>query len=257
MFRRLLFAGLISLAFSAAARAEGWIVTVGAQIGVSPPYEGANRDILEPAPTFVLRPSDTPERFTPPDGGTTFAIFSNKYVEIGPIVRFRYERDDKGELKGFDKVGAAVEPGVYMDLWPLPWLRARVEGRHGVAGHYGWVGDAGLDLVYTGSHWDASIGPRIGWGDKRYMQTYFGVTPEEAARSPLIDTAYSPKAGQRYTGVETAVGYHLSKRWRVIFDVGYQRLADIASESPIVRQAGSANQYSSSLGFTYSFGVGH
>lgn len=254
--RHCLAAGVISLAAVGGAHAEGWIFRVGAQVGVSPPYEGANRDILEPAPTFDLRPKSSPQRFTPPDGGTTFAILANQYVEIGPVVRFRYQRSDKGELQGFEKLGVAVEPGLYMDLWPASWLRLRVEGRHGEAGHYGWVGDTGFDLVYTGGRWDASIGPRIGWGDRRYMQTYFGVSPEAAALSPRIHQVYSPAAGQRYTGLETAVAYNVDRRWRIIFDIGYQRLASVGADSPIVRTAGSPDQYSSSLGFSYSFGVG-
>ena len=86
------------------------------------------------------------------------------------------------------------------------------------------------------------------------MQTYFGVTPLEAARSPVVSAAYSPDAGQRYTGLETAVSYHLSRRLHIIADIGYQRLAKTAADSPIVRLAGSPDQFTSSVGFTYSFG---
>lgn len=253
--RMLALSGMASLLAAGAAQAGGWTFTVGAQVGVGPPYEGANRDILEVAPTFDLRPRSSPERFTPPDGGTTLALYSNQYFEIGPVVRFRYQRDDTGELKGFNRIGVAVEPGLYTDIWPTNWLRLRLEGRKGVSGHTGWVGDAGFDLVHQGKRWDASVGPRIGWGDHRYMETYFSVTPEEAARSPL-HAAYNADAGRRYTGVETAVGYHLSKHWRLIADFGYQRLAGDAAESPIVRATGSPDQYSSSLGFTYSFNIG-
>ncbi len=254
--RSLAIVCFLSLAAAGQARAGGWTYTVGAQIGVGPPYEGANRDILEPAPTFDLRPKGSPERFTPPDGGTTLALFSNKYIEIGPMARFRYERPGTGELKGFSTIHWAAEPGAYLDLWPTSWLRARVEARKGVTGHIGWIGDAGLDLVYNGKRWDASVGPRIGWGDHRYMSTYFGVTPAEAARNPVIHEVYDPDAGQRYTGVETAVGYHLGRRWRLIADIGYQRLSGPVARSPIVHDTGSADQYSSSLGFTYSFNLG-
>lgn len=254
--RSLVIAGWISLLAAGAARAGGWTFTVGAQVGVGPPYEGADRDILEPAPTFDLRPKDSPERFTPPDGGTTLALYSNDFFEIGPVARFRYQRGHTGELQGFSDVHWAAEPGAYTDIWPASWLRLRLEGRKGVTGHTGWVGDAGLDLVYNGHRWDASIGPRIGWGDHRYMQTYFGVTPAEAALSPQIRETYDPDGGQRYTGLETAVGYHLSRRWRLIADIGYQRLSNIPARSPIVRDTGSSDQLMSSIGFTYSFDVG-
>jgi outer membrane scaffolding protein for murein synthesis (MipA/OmpV family) len=245
---------LLGLLAGSEAHAEGWVFTLGAQFGVTPPYEGANRDLFAPSPNFDLRPVGSPDRFTPPDSGTTFALYSNRIFEIGPILRFRFDRNDKGELQGFNKIDVATEPGVYTDIWPAEWLRLRLEGRHGVTGHYGWVGDVGVDLVYRGRRWDASLGPRLGWGDHRYMQTYFGVTPLEAARSPRIHEVYSPSAGQRYTGLESAIGYRIGRRWEVIADFGYQRLADDAAASPIVRKAGMADQYASSIGFTYTFG---
>jgi outer membrane scaffolding protein for murein synthesis (MipA/OmpV family) len=254
-----LSAGLVAglLAVQGRAHAEsGWYFRVGPTIGVAPPYEGANRDTLVPSVTFDLRSANSPVRYVPPDTGTTIAIVSNRYFEIGPVVRFREGRDGKGELEGFRNIRWAAEPGAYLDVWPVSWLRGHVEGRRGVVGHQGWVGDAGVDLIYMGEHWDASVGPRIGWGDGRYMQTYFGVTPDEAARSRFVNDVYTPGAGRRYTGVETSIAYNFDPRWRVTFDVGYQRLAKVAADSPIVRLAGSADQYMSSIGFSYAFHVG-
>ena len=174
------------------ARAEDWIVTVGARFGLVPPYEGAKYD---------------------------------------------------------------VEPGLFADLWPTDWLRGRVEVRHGFFAYDGYVGDAGIDLIHTGHRWDASIGPRIGYGDANYMDTYFGVTPQEAALSPYIKTPYEPGAGERYLGLESAYSYHISDHWRTIVDFGYHRLVDRAAESPLIAIAGSRNQYSGSFGFSYSFGL--
>lgn len=250
----------LGLAGGGAASAEGWTVRLGPQVGVAPPYEGADRDVLQPALVVDVRPRGAPDRFVPPDGGTTVAILSNRFIELGPLVRFREERKPTGELTGLRKVNWSAEPGAYVDLWPTSWLRGRVEGRYGVGGYQGWVGDAAMDLVFTGarrgSRWDASVGPRIGWGDQRYMRTYFGVTAAEAARSPSINEAYSPGGGRRYTGFETAVAYNFNRRWRVTADFGYQRLAHSAAASPIVRLAGSQDQYLSSLGVTYTFGQG-
>jgi outer membrane scaffolding protein for murein synthesis (MipA/OmpV family) len=256
MLRRLALAAFASLIVTSGARAESWIVDVGAQVSLTPPYEGADKDTVQPAPTFIIRRASQPRRFTPPDDGSSIAIIATRHLDIGPVVRIREDRSDHGDLEGLNKVRTAIEPGLFMDVWPFEWLRGRVEARRGVVGHEGWVGDLGLDLIYSGSHWEASLGPRIGWGDSRYMKTYFGVTPEEAARAPVIDTAYTPKAGQRYTGLEAAVSYRISRGWRVIYGAGYQRLASQAADSPIVQRAGSPNQYITSLGFSYRFGFG-
>lgn len=238
-----------------AARAEGWIVTVGGRIAAYPPYEGAGHDVFVPSPMLSIKRADSPDRFEPPDGGSSLALIANRYVVAGPLIRFRLRRGDTDKLTGLDRIGWAAEPGAFVELWPTNWLRGRIEARRGIVGHQGWVGDAAADVVYTGKRWSASIGPRVGYGDSTYFDTYFGVTPAEAARSPFIDTPYEPGAGRRYVGLEAAVAHHLSRHWVTTFDVGYHRLAQGAAHSPIVEVAGSPNDVSAALSLTYSFAL--
>lgn len=239
------------------ASADQWIVTIGARVSENPPWEGAGHDVLAPSPTFSLRRADSLYRFTPPDDGSSLSLLANRYIDIGPVLRTRFARGNSGELTGLNKVGWAAEPGVFVNLWPTNWLRGRVEARRGVIGDSGWVGDAGVDAIYTGSRWEASVGPRIGYGDTDYMDTYFQVTPAEAARSPLITTVYNPQGGRRYTGAEAALGYRLVGGLKVIGDFGYHRLTNDIAQSPIVLVAGKRDQLSGGIGFTYTFGVGH
>jgi outer membrane scaffolding protein for murein synthesis (MipA/OmpV family) len=235
-----------------AAHAEGWIVTAGARFRIKPPYEGAEAHVISVLPTLAIRRADRPYRFTPPDGAATLGLIDTNWIVAGPVLRFRGSRSDTGEFAGLNRIGVAAEPGAFVDLWPAKWLRARVEARRGVSGHYGWVGDAGLDAVYTGARWDASIGPRFGYGDARYMQTYFGLTPLEAALRH--EAAYTPGSGLRYTGGAVAAAYHLDKHWKVNFDLTYNRLASKALASPVVRAAGAGDQLSAGVGFSYTFG---
>ena len=251
-----MIAAAAALMAPVAGYATDYIVTVGGRVSASPPYEGANRDVIRPSASFNVRRADRPYRFTPPDGGSTFALVANRYIDLGPMVRFRYDRPGRGRLAGFDKIDFAVEPGVFVNLWPTDWLRARIEARRGVTGHAGFVGDAGLDLIHTGRRWDFSLGPRIGYGDSRYLETYFGVTPQDAARSPLIKTIYTPGDGARYAGVETAASYHFTNRLRTAVELGYHRLVGRAADSPVVAVAGSRGQVSGGVGLSYSFGVG-
>ncbi len=251
----LIFVAVASALAAGSAWAGGWIVTVGGRVAAYPPYEGAGHDVFVPSPKLSIRRADSPDRFEPPDGGSSLALIDNRYIVAGPLVRFRLSRGDTGKLTGLDKVGWAAEPGAFVELWPTNWLRGRVEGRRGVFGYQGWVGDGALDLVHTGKVWSASIGPRIGYGDGSYFDTYFGVTPAEAARSPFIDTAYEPGGGRRYTGVEVALARHFGKRWDATFDVGYHRLAKAAAASPIVEVAGSPNDLSAGVSLTYSFSL--
>ena len=256
--RRLLL-GLVfcGLAGGAAHAEGGWIVTLGGRMAVTPPYEGAGHDVLAPSPTISIRRADTPYRFSPPDDSSSIALLSSKYISFGPALRFRYARGNAGKLTGMDKIDWAAEPGAFLNLWPVGnWVRGHMEVRRGVVGHYGWVGDAGVDLIYPGKRFEASIGPRIGYGDRHYMDRYFGVTAVEAARSPLIDTAYEPGAGRRFTGVEAAVSGRLIGGLRTTFDVGYHKLSSKVAASPIVQAAGKRDQFSGGVTVSYSFGNG-
>jgi outer membrane scaffolding protein for murein synthesis (MipA/OmpV family) len=237
------------------AAAREWIVTIGASLGASPPYEGAGYDLFLPSATFNVRPADRPYRFTPPDGGSTLALIATRFIDFGPMLRLRYERSDTGRLQGLDKVDIAAEPGVFLNVWPTNWLRARVEARYGLNAYEGPVGDAALDIIHTGRRWDFSLGPRYGYGGTRYMDTYFGVTPEEAEHSVLIRGPYEPGAGSRYTGLEVAASYHITNRLRTTYGFGWHRLSNLAADSPVVKVAGSPNDYQGTFGVSYSFGV--
>jgi outer membrane protein len=250
--------GLMAAALMAAGptNARDWTVTVGAKTTAAPPYEGADHSSVGFSPTLSIRPADRPYRFTPPDGGTSITLLSSKHFDFGPMARFRDSRDNKGPLLGLDKVKWAAEPGVFLDIWPFEWLRVHSEARHGVGGHHGMVADTGFDLIRQGDKWDLSLGGRTGWGDKRYLADYFGVSPLEAARSPLINAAYMPGGGRRYEGVTVGAAYHVTTKLKIRGFAGYQRLAEKAGDSPIVSLAGSRDQYAGSLGITYDFNFG-
>jgi outer membrane scaffolding protein for murein synthesis (MipA/OmpV family) len=230
-------------------------VTVGGRGAASPPYEGADHDVLRPSFTFSVRRADKPFRFSPPDDNGSLALIATRHFDFGPVLQFRYSRGDTGRLQGFDKIGFAVEPGLFVNYWATDWLRARVQVRQGILGHRGTVGDTGIDYIYTGKRWDFSLGPRYGFGDARYMDTYFGVTPAEAARSPFLTQPYEPGAGARYGGVEAALARQWTRRIRTVVDVGYHRLVNKAADSPVVAIAGSRDQFTGGIGVTYSFGV--
>ena len=249
-------AAAAALLIAGAAHARPYVATVGVQVTASPPYEGAGYLRTRPSPTITLRPADRPYRFSPRDGGASIALIDNDYVSIGPILRLRGKRVDTGKLSGLERVDWAAEPGAFVEVWPAKWLRGRAEVRRGFGGHKGLVADLGGDVVYTGEKWDFAVGPRLGWGDNRYLDRYFGVTPQEAARSPLITAAYDPTAGRRYTGVEVGAAYRIDDRWMVKGDFGYRTLADKAADSPIVRFSGDTDHFQAGLGLSYRFGIG-
>jgi outer membrane protein len=247
-----------ALALSAGpAAAEDWIVTVGGAVQATVPYEGAGRNLIIPVPSIALRRPDRPDRPTFADDTPGISILSTGWLSIGPDVQLRGKRNSDGPRAGLDEVPLAVEPGLFVTWWPADWLRLHATERRGIRGDHGWTGDAGFDFVANSGRWTATLGPRLGWGDSNYMQTYFGVTPAEAAASPIINTTYSPSGGVRYVGGYGGIGYRFSKNWQAWGNVSVHRLANGPADSPIVRQIGSREDFAGGLGVKYVFGWKH
>ncbi|MGO4571013.1 MipA/OmpV family protein [Microvirga sp. 2TAF3] len=235
----------------------GWIVTVKGNLKVGPSYPGADDFSVFGFPSLSFRRAGTQERFSAPDDGLSFSFLEDSAVRFGVVGRFqggRYLKDDR-RLFGLEKIDWAVEPGVFVEYWPVAFLRARAELRHGVNGHRGFVADLGLDLVQTLGAFTVSVGPRLALGDSEFMETYFGVTPFEAALNGQV-TPYKPSGGVTSVGATAGVSYNWSEQWSTTAYVTYKRLVGDAADSPIVKRFGSENQVGLGLTVSYSFGTG-
>ncbi len=256
MMRQVLLAtaGAAGVLSAGAAQASDWIVTLGGRAQAVVPYEGASHDIFVPTPAIQLRRADRPDRPSFADDGLGLALLNTGGLSVGPELRLRSKRNSDGELVGVSSVPLAIEPGAFVTLWATRWLRLHGEGRRGIRGDHGWTADGALDLVGKTGRWTATVGPRVGWGDQNYMETYFGVTPLDAIASPVIKTPYTPTSGLRYVGGYASLGYHFGRHWQTTANVGFHRLAAQAADSPIVRILGSRDELSGGLGLKYSFG---
>jgi outer membrane protein len=78
-----------------------------------------------------------------------------------------------------------------------------------------------------------SAGPGITWADDSYMQTFFGVTPEQAARSRL--PAYEAQGGVHMVRFAVGAAYRIDSQWSLAARLGTGRLAGDAERSPITR----------------------
>lgn len=253
MSRFLVAAAASLLALPDAAQASDWIVTVGGRAQAVVPYEGAGHNLFYPIPSVHVRRADQPDRPVLPDDSLGLSLLRLGKVSFGPAGRLRGKRNTQAERAGLREVELAIEPGVFVTAWPTEWLRLHGEARRGVRGHEGWVGDASLDLALRSGPWTATLGPRAGWGDSAYMDAYFGVTPAEAAASPVIDAAYAPKGGLRYVGAEATLARRWGKHWQSTANFGYHHLASIPAASQIVQRIGARAELSGGVGLKYSF----
>jgi outer membrane scaffolding protein for murein synthesis (MipA/OmpV family) len=227
-------------------------VTLGFGAAAAPAYFGSGEATVGPAASLAI------QEFVLP-GGLGFGSEAALPTDPGFGIRggFRYipERDaaDFDELEGLSRVDRAFELGAGL-FRITDRTRAYAEVRKGFGGHDGWVGEGGIDvLLRPTDRLVLSAGPRAYLGDGAFMRTYFGVTPEEAARSSLA--AFRPDGGIVSLGVELNARHYFAEDWSVLATLGWRRLRDDAARSPITRE-GSVDQYRARflLSRTFSFG---
>ena len=241
--------GVPVMSSQGAAAAIGFTLRGG--VGVRPDYFGATAG--EAAPVF----GGTLDYLSL--GGFTFGDPDPLFVPTGPAVNasFRYigERsaDDNPELGGLADVDATLELGAGLS-YSTGDLRVFGDVRYGLLGHDAFVGEIGADVFLRPTdRLTLRAGPRALFGSDRYADTYFGVTPGEAAASGGRFAPFDPEGGLISTGVELGAGYQISPNWGVDAVVSYDRLQRDAADSPISFDDG---QVSASIGVTRRFTLG-
>jgi outer membrane protein len=237
-----------------AAAPPQWTIELGAEVRALPRYQGSDRYSFYPFPLFDLRDAGTPPRFHGPLDGFGYAVIDTRTFKAGPVVQVELGRFVKHNpaLAGLGDVGMTAEVGGFVDYWPVPWLRARVEVRQGFGGHAGVVSDQMLDVIVPVTpQWTLSGGPRLTEATREANTPYFGIDAGQSAASGL--PVYDPGGGVRSYGIGTQARYQWNPRWASHAFIEYSRLADGVANSPIVAARGSADQAMFGFGTTYTF----
>jgi outer membrane scaffolding protein for murein synthesis (MipA/OmpV family) len=232
----------------------GYIVTVTGNVQAGPRFPGSDDMSAFFYPGIDWRRVGEPERFKAPDDGISFTLFETSAFRFGPTARVVGSRNPKDDhdFIGLHKVDWTIEGGAFLEVWPVEFLRARAEIRHGFNGHDGLVGNLGLDLVQHYGAFTFSIGPRLALGDSDFTREYFGITPEEAFDNGRV-TAFRPDGGITSVGGLAAITYKWSEQWSTTVYGGYDRLVDDAGRSPVTRVLGSRDQWTVGASLSYSF----
>ena len=116
------------------------------------------------------------------------------------------------------------------------------------------MAEAGVDgILRPTDQLVLTAGPRADWGDGTFVDTYFGVTPSEAAKSQYA--AYRPDGGLVSLGVELNARYDFRNGWGLHGTLGWRRLQGEAARSPITEE-GSEDQFGARLIATRTFSLG-
>jgi outer membrane scaffolding protein for murein synthesis (MipA/OmpV family) len=231
-----------------------WLVTVKGTVGIAPNWSGTDKTNLFGYPSISVRRAGAETRFAAPDDGAGFSLYDSSRFAIGPVVRYRagrYTGSDR-RLVGLDDVRWALEPGVFVEFWPVDSIRGRIELRRGFVGHEGLVGTIGVDGVARLGALTLSGGPRIEFGDTTFARDVYGVTLAESQLNGRVEP-YRPTGGFTSVGVAAAAEYRWSPTWSTTLFGGYKRLVGPAADSPVTRRFGSPNQFNVGVSLSYSF----
>lgn len=237
-----------------AGSSDTYVVTLSVTGAAAPSYPGSDKVTGMFFPSLNYRKSDEPARFLAPDDGASISIIEDPSFRFGPVFRFqsaRNRRDDR-DLTGIRNRQYDVESGLFLEYWPLTFIRARAEIRHGFRDDSGFTGNLAVDFIHQMGPWTASIGPRLALSDTRQQNRYFGISTTDAFFNTRV-FPFRAEGGLTSAGGLAAVTYRWSETWATTGFVAYDRLVGDAAKSPITRRIGSEDQYTFGLRLSYSF----
>lgn len=210
-----------------------WNVMVAAGAMYQPKYEGSDEYELVPFPMV----SATIGRLTISPGGLDVDVLEANGFKVSVKGGFemgggRKEEDSK-HLKGLGDIdaGAMVGTKVSYETGPVE-LYASVDKT--IGGSEGLLGVVGANVSHHYNAFIFSAGASATFADENYMQTYFGVTALQSARSGLRQ--YEAGAGLKRYDIEASVTYMATENWLIRGQVGVGFLAGDAKGSPIVQK---------------------
>lgn len=260
----------LSLGQASPAHADtpGKSLAVGAAVVVKPKYEGsADHDVFA-IPLVIPKFPETSDE--PASGFRKFRKrikfrglddvrlrgFNAGAFEFGLVSGYLTDRDeDDGErLGGLGDIDGGLSLGGYAAL-NVGNVTFDIAAFDKVSGD-----DAGVQ-VRLGAETERRVSERVKIvarlgatiADDDYMQTYFGVTPSQAAASSFGLPAFSAGSGVKDVHVELGAEVMMSERWLVKAGGRYGRLLGDAADSPLVE---TEDQLSATLGVGYLFNLG-
>ncbi|WP_274627582.1 MipA/OmpV family protein [Arvimicrobium flavum] len=254
-----LFCGLLSTAVGAADNLEAQVsqsdIDIIIELGFGgkwqPEYEGSDDYELSPWPTIGIGYVALPGLFTigtvePDRAGLSF----------GPAFNYISERnlDDDPDLFGLDEVDSTFEAGIGARY---QWTHAEVWGevRYAFGGAEGFVGEFGANAVVRPvPELELKLGPFASAASGDYMQSYFGVSPEEAANTGFRVAPYDADGGFKTAGLKGSARYEFRPTWFLNGEASYSKLIGDAGDSPIV-EAGDEDQFTLGLGISKKFSL--
>jgi outer membrane scaffolding protein for murein synthesis (MipA/OmpV family) len=211
---------------------------LGAAADVAPLYDGASEYRTKGGPVINIHYKDI--AFLSTGEGLGYNFLRGDHYQFGVAMAYdlgRKERDDLTNLHGMGDIGVAPVAkiyGSYVLSKKFP-LILRVDARQFIGGAEGAIGDAGVYMPLPGSSktFVMFAGPSITLATHHYLQTVYGVSPEQSLASG--HPAYEiPHAGTAAAGVGFSATKFVTAHWLLNIDAAVSQIRGSAAQSPIV-----------------------
>jgi outer membrane protein len=242
-----------------------WNVSIGSGLIVAPSFVGARTYSLLAVPN--IRVTYKEQFFANFRDGIGYALVNSDGWRIGPVVSYTFARSEKdggsifqvagggkSALQGMGDVPGTASLGGFVEYSLKPY-KVQLHLHKGVTGHEGFTAEGrasyGGVVTYNGPPIIYSFGPHIKFGDQKFTNAYWGISPEQSVRTGLDQ--YHADAGITAYGVNAFALMPLSKSISFSLIAGFDRLAGPVVNSPLVKERGSANQAMGGLFVNYGF----
>ncbi|MCG8317170.1 MAG: MipA/OmpV family protein [Pseudomonadales bacterium] len=243
---------------------KGWNISLGIGIAYAPMFVGSKDYQAMVFPNIKAEYSD--KFFASLVEGIGYNIVDINNWRAGPLMKLNFGRDEEGSgnplafsgntdaLRGLGDVDMTLELGGFIEH-NYQWFTAKVELRQGMGGHDGFVGE--LVLNYKGKLDSLAkpimyiFGPRATFADSTYSQAFFGISSSQSESSGLEQ--YKADAGLLSYGIGGIAVMPITRSISASIYGGYDRLGNIATKSPLIKERGEDNQLMAGAGIRYQF----
>ena len=221
-----------------------WRFIAGTGPAYIPHYEGASAYSARPIPLFEASNGNF---FASILSGIGYHFVKSRTFQFGARIAGAPGRKESVDprLAGMGDLHTSGEVGLFLKAkFDHIYFTSKVSG-----GRRGSRAELGGGFDFTASEADSlRLGIAANWASASYMQTYFGVTTEQAVTSSLA--AYDAAGGIRSYGLVTSWTHVFNREWLSNLSLSAKRLAGSAINSPLVQTESS---YSASYVVLYLF----
>lgn len=247
------------------AASNAWQLAIGAGALVNPAFKGAKDYQLSLLPYARLHYGDI--FFASMHEGIGTNLINNQHWKAGPIVRYRFGReegkgtspfhvagDDTNALNGLGDINGTFEPGIFIEYQSRPF-GFDIELRKGIGGHKGLIVDLSMGYSIMLPIYDKrlmlTVSPRTTIVSDNVNDTYYSVDLGQSIRSGLPQ--FQAQGGLQSYGIGATGIIRLTPQWTSILFAGVDRLSNDAANAPLVALRGSETQLTVGLFLAYQF----